>query len=977
MKKTCFILSLAGVAALAACSTQELESPANLQNGMLMVRPIMPEVDIETKADLPTIYAFIPEELNAGTVNPVLPKINSGNTYYYNLEGVGSDVVFSNQDLSYAVSPRYDENGFSLVKTDQYSADLGTELLFGVATGIQTGNTEPYEVRLNRFSSSVQFKFMAYNTDGNELPAETFQYADATLGGFATELRFGSDITTSAPAPYGNTYIAESAALQDGQWLSTPRNVIPGTEQMDYDVNITLSDGTSGNFKGSLGRTLEANHSYIITFRFRQANGSSSFEIEEPEVYTETFTIPEKSELFSVESNYILGKEAGSNIQIPVQLEIQYDWEYELTEGTGYFSVERIGNSLSVTTLSENTDETRNGIIRLSTAAGHYHEIYITQMNASKQMITYTPANGYQHYLVVYGENLQIDRGSGFEEMVSGEGINPSGTNTTTIQGDCITAVRSTGIWASCSFSNCVSLTDLETSLEAGSFDASPLPALRHLTLDNSTISTLTFAEGQQIETLSCRECGSIVNLNLNSICTTLKELDLYRCSSIESVEIYPQSFTEERLLEKAEFSYCIAMPGISLINYTRLENVAIDGCSAMESINLSGCTALVNLGISKNSATYINLSNCTSLKYLSINDMEVDNLICSGCTALEKFMLPSYYSSTITTFDMSGLPALREIYLAGTLNCTSFNISNCPQIESISGNSGISCNSLDISNCPKLKRFSAGYRTTEGQVLNMEGSTALEEISLSYYKSQYDFSQFTNLRSLYLYNSAITDINLSGCASFEELTYDSGELTSMSLPTTLKSLDLNYITMSDGISLNSYPSLVSFSLEDCDNIPYVDLNGCSALISCSITRNDALTSINISGCSSLTECDVEYNSILQSLNMDNCSSLTGFSPNSLPELNYISLANCSSLLEYSVTDCKITSLDFSTCPQINTIDCRNNMLDEAALNSMFTSVPDRSSNVSTGKLYISGNPGAETCDESIIFSKNWYFPNN
>lgn len=182
---------------------------------------------------------------------------------------------------------------------------------------------------------------------------------------------------------------------------------------------------------------------------------------------------------------------------------------------------------------------------------------------------------------------------------------------------------------------------------------------------------------------------------------------------------------------------------------------------------------------------------------------------------------------------------------------------------------------------------------------------------------------------------------------------------------------------MSDGISLNSYPSLVSFSLEDCDNIPYVDLNGCSALISCGITRNDALTSINISGCSSLTECDVEYNSILQSLNMDNCSSLTGFSPNSLPELNYISLANCSSLLEYSVTDCKITSLDFSTCPQINTIDCRNNMLDEAALNSMFTSVPDRSSNVSTGKLYISGNPGAETCDESIIFSKNWYFPNN
>ena len=226
MKKNCFILSLAGVAALAACSTQELESPANLQNGMLMVRPIMPEVEIETKADLPTIYAFIPEELNAGTVNPVLPKINSGNTYYYNLEGVGSDVVFSNQDLSYAVSPRYDENGFSLVKTDQYSADLGTELLFGVATGIQTGNTEPYEVRLNRFSSSVQFKFMAYDTDGNELPAGHTRRIC-----YRTEVRLRHhDLGTSTLRQYFHCRICSTSGRTMAQYSAQchPRNGADG-----------------------------------------------------------------------------------------------------------------------------------------------------------------------------------------------------------------------------------------------------------------------------------------------------------------------------------------------------------------------------------------------------------------------------------------------------------------------------------------------------------------------------------------------------------------------------------------------------------------------------------------------------------------------------------------------------------------------------------------------------------------------------
>lgn len=967
MKKNCFILSFTAIVALTACSTQELESPANLQNGMLMVRPIMPEVEIETKADLPTIYAFIPEELNAGTVNPVLPKINSGNTYYYNLEGVGSDVVFSNQDLSYAVSPRYDENGFSLVKTDQYSADLGTELLFGVATGIQTGNTEPYEVRLNRFSSSVQFKFMAYDTDGNELPAETFQYADATLGGFATELRFGSDITTSAPAPYGNTSIAESAALQDGQWLSTPRNVIPGTEQMDYDVNITLSDGTSGNFKGSLGRTLEANHSYIITFRMKKANGSASFTLEEPEVYEDNFfNRTTENEMFIVNNYHVLQKDAGNSVLIPVELIMPYEWGYTLIEGSEYFNVEQTQDGLVVTTLSENIDDNRNGLIRLHTSAGHTKDLYITQINSAKQVISFTPDDRNIYvYAYIYGENIEVDTGSGFMPVQSGEQLPiwKPGQVTTTIQADCIYSYESRGYEGTYSFTNCVSLTDLNIEESGtGHFDASVLPALRRLILDGSGISGITFSTGQKIETLSCRSCENLETLNLTDICEYLNELYCENCPLLKSLEIYPTDYSGEKQINTIDFSRCTAMTGVGLPNYTNLKSINLDDCTAMESINLSGCTSLNNLSINSNNASFINISECSGLQTLTLSRMTIDRMLNSGCNALEKVTVSSV---TMSNFDFSNMASLKKIEF-NSLKCDQFNVSGCTALSDLECRftENISSNNVDVSNCTNLTNLPISFSTSAAQSVNMEGCISLHTIVMGYLRIDLDFNSLPALKSLTLNNASISALDLSECSNFEELTYTeyynaTKGITSLSLPKSIKHITLrdnNVLTA--GIDLSGYPALETIHIDEFQSIPEIDLSGCQSLTSCNITDNNNLKSLNLNDCSALIN-----------INKSGLSSNTS--------LETVNIDNCSSLQEMYLTNGKIVSLDFSTCPRINTIDCRNNMLETDALNSLFTSIPDRNSDVVTGKLYISGNPGAETCDESIIFSKNWYFPNN
>ena len=981
MKKTCFILSLAGVAALAACSTQELESPANLQNGMLMVRPIMPEVEIETKADLPTIYAFIPEELNAGTVNPVLPKINSGNTYYYNLEGVGSDVVFSNQDLSYAVSPRYDENGFSLVKTDQYSADLGTELLFGVATGIQTGNTEPYEVRLNRFSSSVQFKFMAYDTDGNELPAETFQYADATLGGFATELRFGSDITTSAPAPYGNTSIAESAALQDGQWLSTPRNVIPGTEQMDYDVNITLSDGTSGNFKGSLGRTLEANHSYIITFRMKKANGSASFTLEEPEIYENDYTLyPSEQKMFRVKSSYAVGKDEGSTVSFHVSTEMPYGWSYELMEGSEYFTVTRDNDELTVTALSTNEAESRTGLIMLRTTEGHEQPVYISQMNGSRQVIYLTKHDNKRTEFTITGSNIEIDYGGGFIPYDDGGNIQLSSDKfangtTATITADWVSSfIQIDGYKYSYQFENCVTLTELTANIYDSSFDFSNLPALKTLVLDDSDLTEIIFSEGQGIENLSLRN-GKFTALNLNNIAGSLKKLDCDSNTSLASLEIYPSDYTGERLIEYLNLRRTI-MDGLNCSQFTALKDLDIDYCDRLTSINLTGCSSLTNIAIGHTGTDcFVNINNCSSLKELTILEGANINRISHSGTDIET--ISNNGNSFIADFDFSNEVSLKEIRINAGITATNFNISNCPNLKlkhdfnnNSSGHS-IVADYMDISECTALDtlvcqikyscentnasnlkylELTTGTQASEGVFnYNFSQHPALEHLEISghmgwrYDTHPVDLSVCSMLKYFRSYQTYVNQLilpqsieklvvqwehylesfDISGYTNLKEFIFDDVGFGDHDLRlsgcSALQSADIQRSAIKS-IDFTGCQSLIDCKILDARGTSSITLDGCSNLLNCSISSASNITSLDFSSCTSLKTCEVSDNSLLYSVNLANLTYLETADIFNNQNLNNINLANCHSLKcfnSYDSANPTLESIDLSGCSAI------------------------------------------------------------
>ena len=63
-----------------------------------------------------------------------------------------------------------------------------------------------------------------------------------------------------------------------------------------------------------------------------------------------------------------------------------------------------------------------------------------------------------------------------------------------------------------------------------------------------------------------------------------------------------------------------------------------------------------------------------------------------------------------------------------------------------------------------------------------------------------------------------------------------------------------------------------------------------------------------------------------------------------------------------------LTSLDVSKNTALTFLDCSSNNLTSAALNQIFRDLPQ----VTSGTIYMSGNPGTETCDKSIAENKGW-----
>jgi len=171
-----------------------------------------------------------------------------------------------------------------------------------------------------------------------------------------------------------------------------------------------------------------------------------------------------------------------------------------------------------------------------------------------------------------------------------------------------------------------------------------------------------------------------------------------------------------------------------------------------------------------------------------------------------------------------------------------------------------------------------------------------------------------------------------------------------------LTSLDISKNTVLSGLHCNNNQLT---SLDVSKNTALVELF-CwnNQLMSLDVSKNTLLSSLQC-GNNQLTSLDVSKNTMLLSLQ---CA------------INQITNLDVSKNLVLNSLYCynnKLMSMDVSKNTILIFLQCINNQLDSAALNALFGTLHDNIFEWSK-YLYIGGNPGANSCDQSIAKDKGW-----
>jgi hypothetical protein len=86
-------------------------------------------------------------------------------------------------------------------------------------------------------------------------------------------------------------------------------------------------------------------------------------------------------------------------------------------------------------------------------------------------------------------------------------------------------------------------------------------------------------------------------------------------------------------------------------------------------------------------------------------------------------------------------------------------------------------------------------------------------------------------------------------------------------------------------------------------------------------------------------------------------------------QLTNLEMSDCTKLTELCCRNNHLTSLDMSSCNELTYLDCSDNRLTSEALNDLFETLH---SNTGDKVMYIHGNPGKNTCNQSIATRKGW-----
>ena len=254
---------------------------------------------------------------------------------------------------------------------------------------------------------------------------------------------------------------------------------------------------------------------------------------------------------------------------------------------------------------------------------------------------------------------------------------------------------------------------------------------------------------------------------------------------------------------------------------------------------------------------------------------------------------------------------------------------------------------SLDVRNCKTLQDLHCEDGVLTNLIVN--GCEKLEWISCVRNRlTSLDVSECVSLQILHCVSNQLTSLNISGCKVLRRLECGDNQLTSIDVG---KCPALNYLFISN------------------NKLSNLDISACTALEGLSCGRN-LLTSIDVSKCPNLQGIACNFNQ-LKSLDVSRCKSLQTLycAQNQLSNLNIV---GCTKLRILECNGNQIIRLDISGCIELESLECQWNQIAILDIRSSVLNKLDCEKNL-LSNLDVSGCPDLRYlfCSQNKLTSLN------
>lgn len=391
--------------------------------------------------------------------------------------------------------------------------------------------------------------------------------------------------------------------------------------------------------------------------------------------------------------------------------------------------------------------------------------------------------------------------------------------------------------------------------------DLSGNTALRSLNVNGTDISTLDTGSNTELETLQCTGCYNLTTLDLsnntklqevdvsytyitavnfgtNAELTTVKakdarmDIDLSACNNVTTVEVSGNIYTIN--VNNATGLTALDVSGCSMLSELQFQNTGITtmdlssfgslqtvngsgskvteitiSAANLQTVDFSDCTSLVSLSADANYGDYftrLNVSGCTALTTLDACG-SFTTLDLSSCTNLTTLTLDS--CSSLTALDLRSNTNLSELSLVGYYSqLTSLNVTGTKLATLDVSTTGLT--ELNVSGLTTLTQLSPGQTCS---IINASNCTNLTEIQ--------NLSNMYNVREMYLDNTQIAEISLTG-TSLEKLI--------LSNNTAVTNVELYDLYSFNTLEIDRCTSLSSLSLINISTTMTIDATTCTSL---------------------------------------------------------------------------------------------------------------------------------------------------